>query len=248
MDIKLPDRPVEHIVLFSGGVDSLITLRYAQSISRGMNDCVTPVYCRLGHRYEAEELKAVMDISRGGINIDKSLSGLGSIEDSKANIPGRNGHLILAALRHSFEFFGSEVYIWITVQKDELSIPDRSPEFLDQMSRVCSVLSGRRVTVRTPWRDLDKTDMVRWYIERAYSEDDLRKTWACYWPSAGGDQCGNCPACIRRYIAFSLNGIHEGYLQDPKTSMTARMYVQKAKEGVYSKERCRRILEALDGE
>jgi 7-cyano-7-deazaguanine synthase in queuosine biosynthesis len=248
VDIKLPERPVEHIVLFSGGVDSLITLRYAQSISREMMDCVTPVYCCLGHRYEAEEFRAVTDILHGRVNIDKSLSGLGLIEDSQANIPSRNGHLILAALRHSLEYFSGEVYIWLTVQKDELSIPDRSPEFLDRMSGACSVLSGRRVTVRTPWRGLDKTDMVRWYIERAYSEDDLRKTWACYWPSAGGDQCGNCPACIRRYIAFSLNGVHEGYLQDPRRSATAQMYIQKAKDGAYSKERCRRILEALDGE
>lgn len=248
MDIKIPDSPVEHIVLFSGGVDSLITLKYAQSISREMMDCVTPVYCCLGHRYEAEELKTVVEISKGRINIDKSLSGLGSIEDSQANIPGRNGHLILAALRYSLEYFNGEVYIWLTVQKDELSIPDRSPEFLDRMSKVCSVLAGKRVTVRTPWGGMDKTDMVRWYLERAYSEEDLRKTWACYWPSAGGDQCGNCPACIRRYIAFSLNGIHEGYLQDPKRSATAQVYIQKAKDGVYSKERCRRILEALDGE
>lgn len=248
MDIKLPERPVEHIVLFSGGVDSLITLRYAQSISREMTDCVTPVYCCLGHRYEAEEIRAVTEILHGGVNIDKSLSGLGSIEDSKANIPSRNGHLILAALRHSFEHFGSEVYIWLTVQKDELSIPDRTPEFLQSMSKVCSVLSGRRVMVRTPWIDMDKTDMVRWYLERAYSEEDLCRTWACYSPSAEGVQCGNCPACIRRYIAFSLNGIHEGYLQDPKLSRTARWYLQRAKEGVFSKERCGRIFEALDGE
>jgi len=248
VDIKLPERPVEHIVLFSGGVDSLITLRYAQSISREMMDCVTPVYCCLGHRYEAEEFRAVTDIFHGRINIDKSLSGLGSIEDAQAHIPARNGHLILAALKYSLEQFNGEVYIWLTVQKDELSIPDRTPEFLDRMSRVCSVLIGRRVTVRTPWIGMDKTDMVRWYLERDYPEEDLRRTWACYWPSAGGDQCGNCSACIRRYIAFSLNRIHEGYLQDPKTSMTARMYVQKAKDGVYSKERCRRILEALDGE
>jgi len=248
VEIKLPNCPVEHVVLFSGGVDSLITLRYAQSISREMIDGVTPVYCRLGHRYEAEELKAVRDILPGGINIDRSLSGLGSIEDSKANIPSRNGHLILAALRHSFAYFGGEIYIWLTVQKDELDIPDRSPEFLDRMSKVCSVLSRKRVTVRTPWERMDKTDMVRWYLESAYSEEDLRKTWACYWPSASGDQCGNCPACIRRYIAFYLNGIHEEYLQDPRKSMTAQSYIKKANDGVYSKERCRRILEAFDGE
>lgn len=248
MDIKLPEGPVEHIVLFSGGVDSLVTLRYAQSISRKMIDWVTPVYCCLGHRYEREELEVVTDITRGKINIDRSLSGLGYIEDAQAHIPARNGHLVLAALRHSLEHFNGEVYIWLTVQKDELSIPDRTPEFLDRMSKVCTVLIGKRVTVRTPWIDMDKTDMVRWYLERAYSEEDLRKTWACYWPSAGGDPCGDCPACLRRYIAFSLNGIHEKYLQDPKLSSTARGYLQRAKEGLFSEERCRRLLEALDGE
>lgn len=245
IEVEAPENPIDHIVLFSGGMDSLITLRYVESTMRDLIGSVTKVYCRLGHRYEAEELRAVEKIAGGKVNIDETLRGLGVIEECDAHIPNRNAHLVLAALRF-VPVYAKEVRIWLTVQKDELSLTDRSENFFKSISRLCSILSKRRVVVKTPWIDVDKTDMVRWYLERGYSENELRDTWACYRPSPEGVMCGNCGACIRRYIAMSLNGIHERYFHDPKSTSLAQYYLEKAKSGHYGEQRNERILEALD--
>lgn len=246
MKIEVPThRPVNHIVLYSGGVDSFITLRYVFQKMREKIDTVTPVYFRLGHRYQKQEEEAAKK-TVGAVNIDDTLSGLGLIETEDAHIDSRNAHLVLASLKY-IRSYDRDVIIWLTVQEDELEIPDRSMEFFEKMTALCQVLTRSNVQVVTPWEHSDKTDMVRWYLENDNREEDLRSTWACYW-GKGDVQCGSCPACIRRHIAFRLNGISEEYRMDPQESLCADRYREGAKNGLYSEKRSKRILEALDGE
>jgi hypothetical protein len=100
-----------------------------------------------------------------------------------------------------------------------------------------------------PWERMDKTELVRWYLQHGYPVEYLKRTWACYRPaSPSGLPCGNCPACIRRYIAFTLNGIEESYEENPRLSSASKEYIRRAKAKEYSAGRCTRILEALDGD
>jgi 7-cyano-7-deazaguanine synthase in queuosine biosynthesis len=90
----------------------------------------------------------------------------------------------------------------------------------------------------------------------------LKKTVACYTPIPGQithhygldevvhrqtapSQCGACPACFRRAIAFTLNGVEEEYAVDPWSTDVAKLYAQKALSGHYSAKRSVRILDAL---
>lgn len=245
MEIEIPMyRPVNHIVLYSGGVDSFITLRYVFQKMREKIDTVTPVYFRLGHKYQKQEEEAVRK-TVGDANIDDTLSGLGLIETEDAHIDSRNAHLVLASLKY-IRPYDRDVIIWLTVQEDELEIPDRSMKFFEKMTALCRVLVWQNIQVVTPWEHSDKADMVRWYLGTANREDDLLSTWACYWGN-GDVQCGSCPACIRRYIAFRLNSISEEYRMDPPKSNCADRYREGAKNGSYSEKRSKRILEALDG-
>jgi 7-cyano-7-deazaguanine synthase in queuosine biosynthesis len=201
------------------------------------------LYVDMEHRYFYEEMKAVAICSQilgAEVISTRILRGLGDNEDSTAYIHHRNAYLCLAAS----QYLTGDGTIYLTVQKDELDASDRTQDFLDKMSFLLSSLSGRQIAVVTPWATTDKTGMVQWYLENGGSKDFLKATWSCYSP-VNSIPCGNCPACFRRWVAYTLNGIKEDYAQDPSRSLTAGVYEKRALSGEYSDFRCHRILDAL---
>lgn len=230
------------VVLMSGGPDSLITLRWVESHPSSSD--VMPLYVDVGNRYGDSEWAALCRISRRTGEVFHAvqvLQSLGQWEDSDAHIFGRNAFLTMVAAK----YLPKGGWIFLTVQKDELDIPDRTPEFLEHMGVLLSGLAKHPITVSSPWLSSDKTDMVKWYLDSGYSKQDLLDTTSCYKRLRGLLQCGDCPACIRRFIAFSLNGLEESYNIDPRKSETAKVYVDRAREGTYSLDRCQRILSAF---
>lgn len=227
---------MKHIVLVSGGPDSHITLRKVRSLSK----TVVPVYCDLGHVYAIQEMKALALTCPEAI-VCNVLRGLGEWEDDDAYIPHRNAHLCLAASKYIGD--APQATVWLSVQKDELAVSDRSLEFMVSMSSTLALLTRKSVSIQTPWLSADKTDMVAWFLQSGGAVEELLWTWSCY----KGDvrQCGDCPACFRRYVAFSANGIKEKYKQHPLKSPTGLAYKAKALEGTYSPARSRRILAAF---
>lgn len=228
-------------VLYSGGLDSFITYHYVEKEIQSKN--IVPVYVPLGHRYQKSEIDAISKTlpSTGHI---LGFQRLGTHEEKDAFIWNRNAFLCLAASR-VFHAIGEDPVggtIWLTVQQDEMSIPDRSPEFLQSMGDTLKTL-GYPVDVMSPFMDMDKADMVRWYLDVGLPAKDLLKTSSCYSP--GLYHCGNCPACVRRWIAFTLNGICEEYEQYPWESKVGKAYLQRAKDGEYSSKRCSRTIEAF---
>lgn len=233
-----------HVILYSGGMDSFITVCYVDELLQYDGGNRLLVYCGLHHSYEDQERAAIAATVQGdSVLWDTTLRGLGAVEREDAFIPARNGHLILAALKYlpRVARWGK---VWLTVQQDEMAIPDRSEAFFEGMSNASSILIGYPVAVGTPWMNMDKTDMVEWYLANGYDSDVLLSTWSCY-SSKSFIPCGNCAACIRRYIALQLNGLSEDYLEDPMTSTTAAIYRKRASQGGYSQKRRERILEVL---
>ena len=240
---------LRHVVLFSGGLDSLITCRYVGHHIPGGSEAIV-VYFHLRHRYEEMEIQALSRVSSGNIIDDRRLRGLGDTERDDAIIPARNAHMVLAAGDYlpSIEGVKNPVgCIWLTAQKDERTTHDKTPQFFEAMSGMMTAMLGYPIRVVTPWDKYDKTEMVAWYLKDGGSKIELLKTWSCYSGDKknGGLPCGNCPACIRRHIAFTLNGLSEKYVTPPRNSETGRDYVMRAEEGRYSEERCRKILEVL---
>lgn len=186
----------KEILLYSGGMDSYIAWHY-------LNKPDT-LYVILGHRYQHKETYAV----RKTISMTKILLclGMGKYEKADAEIPMRN---LLLSMLGALE--GADK-IWMISQEDEmLSIPDRSERFFMESSDLISFLLGRRILIDTPFRTMDKTDMVAWYKKEGNSIEDLLCTIGCYSYENGYDHCGNCPACFRRWIALANNDILPGY-------------------------------------
>lgn len=237
---------MKNILLYSGGPDSFIALRRLWSLGN-----LTTLYFDLGVRYGAQEKYAITQTAPQTI-IDTSLKSLGSTEREDAYVPYRNAHFILGAAKCLEE--REKACIYLVVQKDEMALADRSERFLLDISCLLRGM-GLNVDVQTPFRGMDKTAMVGMYLHEGGDPADLKRTWSCYRPYPTCDEqqreisdyvgCGDCPACIRRFIAFSVNGVNEEYGTDPIASETASAYRLRAKKKQYSDQRCQRILEAL---
>lgn len=222
---------MKDILLFSGGLDSLIAWYYL--------DMPQPVYIPLGHRYQKRELEAVQGFNRklGMDTIITKEIPLGEFEEEDANIPFRNAFLVLMA-----SYYGDA--IWLALQKGELNVPDRTKTFTKEMTLLLSLFKPNHALLKvdSPFWDMTKVDMVRWYKEQGLDINILLSTTSCY----KGTNCGVCSACFRRWVALILNGIEEKYGTDPWDSVLAVEYAVKARRGVYDKERCHEIITALN--
>ena len=224
---------MKDVVLFSGGMDSLIAW---EIVGRP-----AALYVDLGHKYAAVEWQRCQEIIADTQYFD--LKTIGSqFEMPNAEIPLRNLYLAMVAANLGYD------RIWLSVQRNEMNIPDRTPEFFSMASALLTDLKGKPISVRTPVGEIDKVEMVEWYVEHGKDVDALKRTWACYQPVTVDDHqehCGDCPACFRRFVAMKLNGIVEDWHHKVPNTQTANEYKLRAQAGEYPEDRARQILEAL---
>lgn len=200
--------------MFSGGMDSLI--------GSLLVECNNLVYVRLGHRYQSMELRASSQLASV---MDAKLTvlegpDLGRFEEPSAYIPGRN--LVLAymgALTHDI--------VYMSLQKGERDLSDRSVEFCATTSKALGIAMDRPIEVQTPVADMYKDEMVGRYLELGYPISWLMRAWSCY--DGIGKECGQCKACVRRYLALMANGISclNWFASDPRKSVAAYKYLEQ---------------------
>lgn len=178
------------VLLYSGGMDSLIAWYY-------LNKPET-LYVNLGHLYADKELSAIELLPPYPICLRSRYGSYFEKED--AHIPGRNLLLAMFAAAYGFN------RIWLVAQKGEQNIPDRSPEFFEDTSRILSFHFEREVQFLNPFPDWYKHNMVKWYIENNLPTKDLvYGSVSCF--GGGFGQCGQCASCWRKYVALVYNGI-----------------------------------------
>jgi 7-cyano-7-deazaguanine synthase len=194
---------IKKVLLFSGGLDSFIAWR--------LLDHPQPLYLRLGHAYEREEIASIN-------GLEQQVSSLCVLRRSHLNLTGlyqQDGHvpvrnLLLASVAVA-ETGASTVYLGALRGE---SSPDKSAQFFRAASHALSVSEGRPITLAAPFHHLTKTGLVAAYLRRYPNETHLLGyTRSCYTSSAL--PCGQCMACFRRWVAMSLNGIHENYANPP---------------------------------
>jgi len=181
------------MLLYSGGMDSYIAWHYLKKPET--------LYVDLGHVYRTNEIGAINNTIPSTKRIDCHI--IGKYEKPDAEIPMRNLFLAMFAAAEGFD------KIWLIVQRDEMSIPDRSEEFFQDSSIMLSKLMGRSILVDSPFKSIDKTEMVAWYLKNVGDVGSLLLTVGCFYERIG--HCGNCGACFRRFVAFKNNGIDPGY-------------------------------------
>lgn len=176
------------ILLYSGGLDSLIAWYYL--------DKPKALYVDLSHRYAFKELDCLskLPIPYGVINTN-----WGTFELPSAHIPARNLILGLYAAAE-----GGDI-IYLVAQKGEQTVPDRTPTFFAETSKILSFHFEREIVFSNPFPHMTKTEMVRWYLDYDLPVDDLLKSVSCYSEQDG--HCGKCSSCFRKFVSLTVNGI-----------------------------------------
>ena len=215
-----------HTLLFTGGLDSIISYYYLTS---RLIDPVKLVYYKIGHRYQQAEIDSIyrfMDISKVDVDIRGDGPYLGGYEKEDGWIPARN--LFLSSLASCF----SDI-IYLVVQKGEDCTEDRNGEFFLLVSYLLTKLHHRHIKLDPVFPLWTKQDMVKWYIGRGHDPMLLLNAYSCF---SGDGPCSACPACFRKFISLEFSGLDTSLVID-KTKLFSwdglRDYITKLNSGYY---------------
>lgn len=177
------------ILLFSGGIDSFVAYHYLGKPQT--------VYFNLHTKYSDKELKVVKSLIPD-TSIEDCINFESREEAGTAFVPYRNLHLALLANKYSDT-------IVIAGLKDDM-VNDKNEVVFLQFSRLMSDMMGRTITVTSPFWDMTKADVVRWYLHNGGTKEQLLQTISCY-SEEDTIYCGKCPACFRKWNALQYNGV-----------------------------------------
>lgn len=180
----------KRIILYSGGMDSLIMSRMYEDAER--------LYVALGTRYAEKEIARLPP----EVLVDRRLY-LGDRERSDAIVPDRNLFLVMiAAMR------GDDILLGATA--GDLS-HDKNATWAVKTSDLLNYMrsdhhsDGKTVSVHLPIKHLSKGDLVAWWLSNNWSVYPLLDSVSCYSELPG--QCGVCKSCMRKWLALRSQGI-----------------------------------------
>lgn len=261
--MKKEDFNPRHIVLFSGGLDSLSTalVLTAKVIPEGAVNIFEDIlkrqldllYVNTGTKYSHLEYQAAKSLSEDlseAYFSKTNLKDLSAFEHKEnAYIPYRNLFLAAAATAYyeKIEADSERPFVlWMGGLKDD-DVPDKSEDAFKIMSESLSGLGRRMISVRSLWWDFTKVGMVESMIE--FMGDEFlplaKKSISCY----KGNSCGECPSCFRKYVSLKDNGIscEDWFEVDPRETSVAKEYQKKIHASRYDPERRRATLRVLEG-
>jgi 7-cyano-7-deazaguanine synthase len=216
------------VVLLSGGLDSTTTLAIAKT--KGYE--LYALTFRYGQRHSAEVDAARRIASHFGVaqhvvaDIDLRMFGGSAITadiDVPKNrpieemalgipvtyVPARNTVFLSFALAWAEVLSAADIFIGVNAL-DYSGYPDCRPEYIAAFQRMAnlatkaSVADNRQLTIHTPLTNLTKREIIASGLSLGV---DYSVTRSCYDPSAAGDACGQCDACLLRLKGFAEAGI-----------------------------------------
>jgi 7-cyano-7-deazaguanine synthase len=122
---------------------------------------------------------------------------------SPSYVPFRNGLLISLAAGVAEEYQASAVFLGAHAEDGaNWSYADCTPPFVGAMSAAVSIGTYNRVTVRSPFLEWQKHEIVQVGTRLGVP---FELSYSCY---RGGElHCGRCPTCYARQEAFSKAGV-----------------------------------------
>lgn len=211
------------ILLFSGGIDSFVAYHFLGKPQT--------VYFDLRTRYAEKEKLVIKKLIPPTI-IDNSLNLRDREYGDKAYVPFRNLLLACQAVKYS------DTIVIAGVADDQVS--DKSKSAFQKFSTLLSELENRTITVCSPFWDLTKEKVVKWYVENI-GDDLLLETVSCY-SASNENYCGTCPSCFRKWCALRANG----YRLEFYNETLMMQYYKDALAGKYTPERCSLIIREID--
>jgi 7-cyano-7-deazaguanine synthase len=215
------------VLLLSGGLDSATTL--AMAVRQGFE--VHALTVRYGQRHDLEVARAtrlaaalgaaehrVVDLdltfARGSALTDPGVAVpvSRSIEEIGEGIPvtyvpARNTVFLSLALAWAESLGARDLFLGVNAL-DYSGYPDCRPEFLEAFARLANLatkagVEGAGIRIHAPLLDMTKADIVRAALDHGV---DPAMTLSCYAPSAAGEPCGRCDACLLRARGFAEAG------------------------------------------
>lgn len=189
------------ILLCGGGIDSFVAWHYLGK--------PPALYFDLGDRNRDQEYRALDTLARRhGIRLVVSRElDLGSWELQDGVIPFRQLHLAVLACHRADT-------VWCVALKGNRGTDKSSPAF-ERLSKLVSEVAGRDIRIDSPFRDMTKTEVVRWYVDQSLPVDALTSTYSCMTPRGTWLHCGRCLGCVRRWVALANNGIEAKFTENP---------------------------------
>jgi 7-cyano-7-deazaguanine synthase len=223
------------IVLLSGGLDSTTTLAiakdqgfevYALTANYGQRHQVEIDYARRAAETFGAKKHSIINIDLrqfGGsaltddLEVPKNRS-LDEMEEEipVTYVPARNTVLLSFALAWAEVLRSTDVFTGVNAV-DYSGYPDCRPEYIEAFEKMANLatkagVEGDKLKIHTPLIKLTKAEIIKRGIELGV---DYSLTLTCYDPSANGEACGVCDACI-----FRAKGFEEAGVQDPTKYLT----------------------------
>lgn len=214
---------VKAAVLFSGGIDSLVTLlamqeKYKQVMAIGFDygqihgvelSVALEICKRLDVYYAVMKIPELGFLSEGGlVNGDAELwddPDDGEMAGSLF-VPGRNLVMLSYAAGLAITH-GAHVLATGEGQADGHLFPDAEERFFLAMERAISAGMGCEFTIEMPLMGKTKGDGIAYGFEFSRFSELLPLTISCYRGQRPG--CGECPACTLRIKGFADIGMED---------------------------------------
>jgi 7-cyano-7-deazaguanine synthase in queuosine biosynthesis len=230
---------LQTVICVSGGIDSVIAWFYERK--------PTAVYFDLGTKYTQKEIACLHSIKAivpdFNFIVDDSLKSFGILESGRtAFIPYRN--LLFATVCAAK--YGEDVVIG-GIKGD--NVCDKNPAAFGMMEKCLCMVGDKPVTIRSPFWNMTKPDIMAWFLEHVSNAQEIMKTSvSCY--SSGEMACGLCPSCIRKWFALKYLGVDcEGWFENnPRTSPEILGYILRMRAGNYDLERTKEMFMVLKKE
>lgn len=206
------DRSRRIVVLVSGGIDSTVSWEMAQK--RVSEEQIDALYVKIETGYEDYEIKALRALGISPRIIEASIEH--NWERFGFVIPGRNLLFILYAAQWLQEQ-KTQGEVWVSPTTSEItqSGGDKSWNFYWYMNQFLNSLYYP-VRLVYPLQNLTKTGAIRWWLGQGLSAERLLKTRTCQ--SNHRLHCGECQACLIRWVALYNTGLdkQQQWEKDPR--------------------------------
>lgn len=210
------------VLLYSGGLDSTALAKlYKPDVL---------LYVDMRTRYSAAELRRLPEDAVSDLSLDFRMA-----EKSDAIVPFRNSHLLCVAAK-----YGDDILFGATAGDRS---KDKDAGFVSIMQDLLNHMAKSdwspfpSYTIRTPFADLTKPEIIKKYIDAFGNCDDLIKSFSCYTP-VNDNACGGCKPCVRKYLAMKCNGVDVAHLytQHPEESAYYVTLMAESKNGLRGRE------------
>jgi 7-cyano-7-deazaguanine synthase len=218
------------VLLLSGGIDSATTLALAER--QGFE--VYALTVRYGQRHEIE-LEAARRVARAYhvaqheiVEFDLRRFGGSALTADIAvpkdrppeelvrgipvtYVPARNTIFLSFALAWAEVLGASDIFIGVNAL-DYSGYPDCRPEYVAAFQAMADLatkagVEGRqRLHIHTPLIALSKREIIETGVSLGV---DYSLTSSCYDPTAAGEACGRCDACLLRLKGFAEAGLRD---------------------------------------